>query len=109
MAEAGFPLPPASGGVGTPTPPVSPATVAQDESTGTPANISAKTRSALYILMLAVNVLVVVVGGLLALFGVITSAQALAAGGIVLGGLNMVSSGLAVGYRPTRPGSPVAP
>jgi hypothetical protein len=27
----------------------------------------------------------------------------------ILGAINMISVGLSVGYRPTRPGSPIAP
>lgn len=84
-------------------------TVAADEESGTPPHISAKARSAVYVGCLIVNVIAILMAGLLPLFNVISYEKAAAAGGIVLVAINTVSMALAVGYRPTRPGSPVKP
>lgn len=67
-------------------------------------SISPKTRTAIYYGCLLVNVVSFVGFGLAALFGWLPAEEATAAGVIVIGGINMVSTGLAVGYRPTRPG-----
>lgn len=83
--------------------------VVMDEATGTPPFIPAQVRSIIYIVMLVVDVLAVVVFGLLPLLGIMEFSMAAAIGGIVVLALNMVNVGLSVGYRPTRPGSPVAP
>lgn len=85
------------------------AAVAADENSGTPPHISAKARTAVYIGSLIVNVLAVLAVGLLPLFGIMSYERAVAAGGVILLAINIVSQALAVGYRPTRPGSPVAP
>lgn len=84
-------------------------TVAADEETGTPPHISAKARTAVYVTCLAVNVVGILLAGLLPLFNVISYEKAAAAGAVVLLAINTVSSALVVGYRPTRPGSPVKP
>jgi len=85
------------------------AAVAADENSGTPPHISAKARTAVYIGCLIVNVVAILLAGLLPLFDIISYEKAMAAGGIVLIAINTVSVALAVGYRPTRPGSPVKP
>jgi hypothetical protein len=85
------------------------AAVAADENSGTPPHISAKARTAVYIGCLIVNVIAILLAGLLPLFDVISYERAAAAGGIILVAVNTVSMALAVGYRPTRPGSPVKP
>lgn len=85
------------------------AAVAADENSGTPPHISAKARTAVYIGCLIVNVLAVLAVGLLPLFDVISYERATAAGGVVLLAINIIGQALAVGYRPTRPGSPVKP
>jgi hypothetical protein len=84
-------------------------TVAADEESGTPPHVSAKVRSSVYVGCLIVNVVAIMLAGLLPLFGVITYEKAAAAGGVILVAINTVSAALAVGYRPTRPGSPVKP
>lgn len=84
-------------------------TVAADEETGTPPHISAKARTAVYIVCLIFNVICILAVGLLPLFNVLTYEKAMAAGGIIILAINTISSALVVGYRPTRPGSPVKP
>lgn len=84
-------------------------TVAADEESGTPPHISAGARTAVYIGCLIVNVIAVLAVGLLPLFNIITYERATAAGGVILLAINIVGQALAVGYRPTRPGSPVKP
>lgn len=84
-------------------------TVAADEESGTPPHISAKARTSVYIGCLIVNVVAVLAVGLLPLFNIITYERATAAGGVILLAINIVGQALAVGYRPTRPGSPVKP
>jgi hypothetical protein len=85
------------------------AAVAADENSGTPPHISAKARTAVYIGCLIFNVVAILAVGLLPLFEVITYERAMAAGGIIILAINTVSAALTVGYRPTRPGSPVKP
>lgn len=67
-----------------------------------PAKISPKTRSRIYIACLIVNVAAVVGFGLSTVFGWLTAADAAAAGGVIISGINIVSTGLAVSYRPTN-------
>lgn len=64
--------------------------------------ISSRARTILYVGCLIVNVAVIVVLGLASIFGLIEADKAAAAGVVILGGVGLVSSGLAVGYRPTR-------
>lgn len=84
------------------------ANVAADEASGTPPKISAQTRTTVYLVCLIFNVIAVLTLGILPILGVITLSQAFSIGGIIFIAINLISSGLAVGYRPTRPGSPIA-
>lgn len=83
--------------------------VAADEESGTPPRVAAKTRTAVYVCCLTFNALSLVVFGLLPIFGVLDSGKAAEAMNVIITAVNLVSAGLAVGYRPTRPGSPIAP
>lgn len=83
--------------------------VALDEETGTPPHIPAAWRTGIYIGSLAVDVLAFVVFGILTTLGILDRGVAAELTMYILGGTMMVSSGLAIGYRPTRPGSPIAP
>lgn len=80
-----------------------------DEATGTPPRIRAETRSAVYIGALIFNALCLLVFGLLPIFDILDPGKAAQAMNVIITVINMVSIGLAVGYRPTRPGSPVKP
>ena len=71
--------------------------------TTTPA-ISAKTRTAVYVGCLIVNVLTVVGFGLAVLLGIVTADKASAAAAIIIAGINILATGLGVAYRPTRDG-----
>lgn len=66
---------------------------------GAPA-LSIRARQIVYITCLAINALTILVGGVLLIFGLIDAEQALAAGGLVIGVLGMVASGLGVAYKP---------
>ena len=83
--------------------------VAADEATGTPPFVSAKTRTAVYVCCLTFNVLSLIVFGLLPIFGGLDAGKAAQAMNVIITAINLVSMGLAVGYRPTRPGSPIKP
>ena len=83
--------------------------VAADESSGTPPHVSAKTRTAVYVGCLTFNALCLVIFGMLPIFDVLDAGKAAQAMNVVITGINLVSMGLAVGYRPTRTGSPVKP
>ena len=83
--------------------------VEQDEETGTPPRISAKTRTAVYVGCLSFNVLCLLIFGLLPIFEVLDPGKAAQAMNVVITAVNLVSVGLAVGYRPTRAGSPIKP
>lgn len=61
-----------------------------------------RARTIIYISCLIVNVLAFVGFGLGTVFGLIDSEQATEASTIILGGIGILSGGLAVGYRPTR-------
>lgn len=74
--------------------------------TGEAPTISPRTRTIVYVFCLAVNIFTVVALGLAVVFALLPTGQALAAGAVVLGGVNLLSSGLSVGYRPTRFGAP---
>lgn len=83
--------------------------VVLDGATGTPPFIPASWRTGIYIGAVIVDVLAFVVLGILATLGVMDRGVAAEIGLYVVGGISMVSGGLAIGYRPTRPGSPIAP
>lgn len=84
-----------------------PANIAQDEATGTPPAIPAQVRTTLYVGTLIVDVLAFIVLGILPILEVIDIGKANQIGYIIVTALNMLTAGLAVGYRPTRPGSPI--
>jgi len=86
-----------------------PDAVTMDEATGTPPFIPAAWRTGIYIGSVILDVLTFVVLGILATLGVLDRGVAAEIGLYIIGGIAMVSTGLAIGYRPTRPGSPVAP
>ncbi len=85
------------------------ALVETDEATGTPPRISAETRTAVYVGALVFNTLCLLVFGLLPIFDILDPGKAAQAMNVVITAINLVSMGLAVGYRPTRSGSPVKP
>lgn len=66
---------------------------------GAPA-LSIKTRQMVYLACLAINALTILIGGSLLIFGLISVERGMAAGGLVIGVLGMVASGLGVAYRP---------
>jgi hypothetical protein len=80
-----------------------------DEASGVPPRIRAETRTAVYIGALIFNVLCLLVFGLLPIFDLLDPGKAAQAMNVIITAINLVSMGLAVGYRPTRPGSPVKP
>lgn len=86
-----------------------PDAVVMDEATGTPPFIPAAWRTGIYIGAVIVDVLAFVILGILATLGVMDRGVAAEIGLYIIGGISMVSGGLAIGYRPTRPGSPIAP
>lgn len=63
------------------------------------------TRTRVYVACLAVNVATLVGFGLSAVFGALDTKTAIAAGGVIIGGVGLVSNALAVGYRPTKLGA----
>jgi len=81
--------------------------VAADEASGTPPYISAKTRTAVYVCCLTFNALSLMVFGLLPIFAGLDAGKAAQAMNVIITTVNLVSTGLAVGYRPTRAGSPI--
>lgn len=83
--------------------------VETDEATGTPPRVPAETRTAVYVGCLIFNVLCLLVFGLLPIFDILDPGKAAQAMNVVITAINLVSISLAVGYRPTRPGSPVKP
>lgn len=83
--------------------------VVMDEATGTPPFVSAQVRTTVYIVCLAVNILSLVIFGILPIFDILDAGKSAQVVNIIITAINMLSLGLAVGYRPTRPGSPVAP
>jgi hypothetical protein len=83
--------------------------VEADESSGTPPYVSARTRTAVYVGCLTFNALCLMFFGLLPIFGWLDAGKAAQAMNVIITAINLVSMGLAVGYRPTRPGSPVKP
>lgn len=78
-----------------------------DEATGTPPFIPAGIRSALYIGTVIVDVLAFLILGILPIFDILDVGRASQLGLVIVTGLNMLTVGLAVGYRPTRPGNPL--
>lgn len=83
------------------------ANVVIDEATGTPPQIPAGVRTGVYIGCLILNFLTLMVFGILPIFDLLDPGKAAQVANIVITGINMISLGLAVGYRPTRPGSPI--
>jgi hypothetical protein len=83
--------------------------VEADEATGTPPYVSARTRTVVYVGCLAFNALCLMIFGLLPIFGWLDAGKSAQAMNVIITAINLVSMGLAVGYRPTRPGSPVKP
>lgn len=83
--------------------------IAVDEASGTPPRIAAKTRTAVYVGALTFNAICLLVFGLLPIFDILDPGKAAQAMNVVITAINLVSTGLAVGYRPTRSGSPVKP
>ena len=79
-----------------------------DEESGTPPQIPATVRTAVYVGCLILNFLTLMVFGILPVFDILDAGKAAQVANIVIVGINMISLGLAVGYRPTRPGSPLA-
>lgn len=86
-----------------------PTAVEMDEASGTPPFIPAAWRTGIYIGSVILDVLTFVVLGILATIGVLDRGVAAEIGLYIIGGISMVSAGLAIGYRPTRPGAPQAP
>lgn len=91
--------------------PIAPAAAAEeraaeaDAQTGTPPGISPRTRSTIYIVCLAVEVATLLICGFGVIFALMSAEQALQIGGLITGAIGLLSTGLAVGYRPTRPGA----
>jgi hypothetical protein len=83
--------------------------VEADEETGTPPRIPARTRTNVYIGALIFNAVCLMVFGLLPIFELLDHGKAAQAMNVIITVINMVSTGLAVGYRPTRHGSPIKP
>jgi len=83
--------------------------VVMDQVTGTPPFIPAGVRTAVYVTMLVVDVLSVLVLGILPILGIVDHGVAGQIAAVIVLALNMLNAGLSVGYRPTRPGSPIAP
>lgn len=83
--------------------------LAADEDTGTPPGISPRVRTNVYVGSLIFNAVCLLIFGLLPIFGLLDPGKAAQAMNVIITVINMVSLGLAVGYRPTRPGSPVKP
>lgn len=86
-----------------------PNAVEMDEATGTPPFIPAAWRTGIYIGSVIVDVLAFMILGILTVVGVLDRGVAAEIGLYIVGGVAMLSTGLAIGYRPTRPGSPIAP
>jgi hypothetical protein len=80
-----------------------------DEATGTPPRIRAETRTAVYVSALIFNAVCLLVFGLLPIFDLLDPGKAAQAMNVIITAINLVCMGLAVGYRPTRAGSPVKP
>lgn len=87
--------------------PIKEQNIAADEATGTPPQIPAQVRTAVYIGAVVLNAVVFLVLGILPALGVMERAVAAEVGLTVLAFIDMLCLGLAVGYRPTRPGSPI--
>lgn len=71
------------------------------EDTSTPA-VAPQVRTGIYVGCLALNVFAMVGFGLAGVFGWMDPQQGQDAIGIIAGGTALISSGLALGYRPTR-------
>lgn len=83
------------------------ANIAVDEATGTPPQIPAGVRTGVYVGCLILNFLTLMVFGILPVFDLLDPGKAAQVANIIITGINMISLGLAVGYRPTRTGSPI--
>lgn len=87
--------------------PVKQQNIAADEATGTPPQIPAKVRTGVYIGAVILNAVTFLVLGILPALGILDRAVASEIALTVLAFIDMLCFGLAVGYRPTRPGSPI--
>lgn len=72
-----------------------------EDTTSTPA-VAPQVRTGIYVGCLALNVLAMVGFGLAGVFDWMDPQQGQDAIGIIAGGTALISSGLALGYRPTR-------
>jgi hypothetical protein len=86
-----------------------PKAVEMDEASGTPPYIPAAVRTGVYIGAVILNALTFLLLGILPAFNILDRAVAAELGLTVVTFIDMICFGLAVGYRPTRPGSPIAP
>lgn len=68
--------------------------------------ISPSARTAVYVGSLVVNVLALLFFGLAGIFGWLDPEQGDKALALIVGCINLLSTGLAIGYRPTRAGAP---
>lgn len=68
--------------------------------------VPSRARTSIYIVCLAVNVLTLLGFGLAEIFDVLDGERSAKATTLILGAVGMISTGLSVGYRPTRPGAP---
>lgn len=87
--------------------PVKAQNIAADEASGTPPAIPAGVRTAVYIGAVVLNALVFLVLGILPALDLMDRAVSAEIGLTVVSFIDMLCLGLAVGYRPTRPGSPI--
>lgn len=87
--------------------PVKAQNIAADEASGTPPAIPAGVRTAVYVGAVILNALVLLLLGILPALGVLDRAVSAEIGLSVITAIDLVCLGLAVGYRPTRPGSPI--
>lgn len=68
--------------------------------------VPSRARTSIYIVCLAVNVLTLLGFGLAEIFDALDPEKSAKATTLILGAVGMISTGLSVGYRPTRPGAP---
>ena len=87
--------------------PVKEANIAADEASGTPPQIPASVRTGVYIGAVVLNGVVFLILGILPALGALDRAVGAEIGLTVITFIDMICFGLAVGYRPTRPGSPI--
>lgn len=79
--------------------------IVADAESGTPPGISPRARTIIYIVCLAVEVATILVCGFGVIFGFMAAEQSLQVGGLITTAIGLLSTGLAVGYRPTRHGA----